>query len=269
MPPASVKTGTISGTVEDGDSHTPLQGLTVTLAFQGSGTVNPTAVTAADGSYTLSDVPTGTYLRLSVKGHGYAASSHVTVHPDATTMVDFGPRKDWAGPGTGATVTSSSGKDYSDIGCGPDAAIDGSQASGWSTNAGPGTSTDGGAGFGAKQVTVDLGRVLDVTGFAVDPSSTCGDDISSSVAGYTIETSADGTTWSAPTPGTFTPSDNGTLVQIDQTDPGVQYVRFTITSNQTTPTPATYASTCAAGSPKSGCTYTDLSELEVFGKPAP
>jgi len=67
-PPATNATGTISGTVTDGDSGLPLQGITVTLAFQGSGPANPTTVTQADGTYSIPDVPVGTYAKLAIKG---------------------------------------------------------------------------------------------------------------------------------------------------------------------------------------------------------
>ena len=53
-PPASARTASITGTVTDQDSGKPASGITVTLAFQGgNGTANPSAVTAADGTYTI------------------------------------------------------------------------------------------------------------------------------------------------------------------------------------------------------------------------
>ena len=36
----------------------------VKLAFQGGGAVNPSAVTAPDGTYTISGVPLGTYPKI-------------------------------------------------------------------------------------------------------------------------------------------------------------------------------------------------------------
>jgi hypothetical protein len=265
MPPKKLRTGTISGHVIDQDSEKPLKGQAVSLAFQGAGTVNPTTVTDADGRFTLSGIPAGHYRKLRVKGHGYQLTRSVTVLAGRSTSVTVRPRKDWAGPGTGTTVVSSGGQAYP--GCGPDAAIDGSQSSGWSTNAGPGDSTNGGQGFGPKSLVIELGHTLDVTGFAVDPSSSCGDDATSSVAKYTIETSASGQAdaWTTASTGTFTRAQNGTLVPLVVDVPGVRYVRFTIESNQT----PHYAASCAHGGDDSGCHFTDLSELEVFGKPAP
>ena len=51
MPPANPAKASITGTVTDQDSGTPVSGATVTLAFQGGGPVNPAAATAANGTY--------------------------------------------------------------------------------------------------------------------------------------------------------------------------------------------------------------------------
>ncbi len=262
MPPASLNPGFIHGRVTDGDSGDPLKGLTVSLAFQGSGAANPTTVTDANGEYLLSSIPAGTYNKLLVTGGGYRAQDRdVLVQGGDTTTVDFAPRLNWAGPGKGATATAD-GRDFSSIGCGADAAIDGSQASGWSTDA-----TASGSGIQERHLTVDLHRALDLTGFAVDPSSTCGDDPSSSTAGYRIETSPAGAThvWTVRSSGTFTSAQNGTLVPLNTTAAGVQFIRFTIISDQV----PNFAATCGGGGQLSGCRFTDMSELQVFGVPSP
>ena len=159
-------------------------------------------------------------------------------------------------------MVTATGKDYSSIGCGPDEAIDGSQATGWSTSAGKRSSTDGSKGFYAKHIVVQLGAAVDVTGLAVDPSSTCGDDPTSSTAGYKIEGSAneDGP-WSSLAGGTFTAADNGRMNELSATGSGVQFIRFTITSDQV----PDFDSTCAGGGGPSGGHFVDLSELQVFG----
>ncbi len=269
LPPATATTGTITGNVKDQDSGDNLEGETVSLKFAGAGFTNPTAVTDASGDYTLENVPVGHYLKLQVEGHGYSASTDVTVTSGSTVTKDFTPRKDWAAPGTGATVTT---KAYQYPGCGVDAAIDGSQASGWSSNAGPGTSTDASQGFVPKHMVVDLHRTLDVTGFGVDPSNTCGDDFSTAVQDYTIETSPDRATWTPfDTSGhpAFDGDDIGQLVQLNGTAPGVRYVKFTIKSNQTADDPAGYLATCGQGGGPFGCSFTDLTELAVYGTTTP
>ena len=67
-PPKKIDKGVLTGIVLDSATGQPVAGVPVTLAFQGLGIVNPTAITAADGSYSLGPVPTGTYAKLAVNG---------------------------------------------------------------------------------------------------------------------------------------------------------------------------------------------------------
>jgi hypothetical protein len=268
LPPATSTTGTITGNVKDQDSGANLAGETVSLKFEGAGPTNPTTLTDANGDYELDNIPVGHYLKLQIEGHGYKESEGVTVTAGTVTK-NFTPRKDWATPGTGATAKTDA-LEYP--GCGVDAAIDGSQSSGWSSNAGPGKSTDARQGFVAKSMVVDLHRTLNVTGFGVDPSNTCGDDFSTAVQDYTIQTSPDKTTWTpfdTSSHPVFDSADIGQLVQINSTAPGVRYVKFTIESNQTADNPADYLATCGDGGGPFGCSYTDLTELAVYGAPTP
>jgi hypothetical protein len=92
LPPASIVTGSILGTVTDRESGRPVAGLRVTLAFQGSGAVNPTATTDAQGHYAITGVPQGHYGKLVVQGRRYQARHSVTVG-SAPTTVDFTPAR--------------------------------------------------------------------------------------------------------------------------------------------------------------------------------
>jgi extracellular elastinolytic metalloproteinase len=92
MPPAAITTGSIQGLVTDLDTGDPIEGAAITLAFQGSGTVNPTAVTGPDGEYTLNGIPQGHYAELQVKANGYQERVPVTVGAGVTT-VDLTPRR--------------------------------------------------------------------------------------------------------------------------------------------------------------------------------
>jgi hypothetical protein len=65
-----------------------VKGVTVTLAFQGSGVVNPTTTTDDTGHFTLDNVPQGHYAKLTVRGAGLAATSGVAVGSGVTTA-DF------------------------------------------------------------------------------------------------------------------------------------------------------------------------------------
>jgi extracellular elastinolytic metalloproteinase len=69
QPPASVATSSITGQVKIGTN--PAAGVTVRLAFQGAGPVNPTTVTDGNGNYTLTGIPEGTYLKLQASGSGF------------------------------------------------------------------------------------------------------------------------------------------------------------------------------------------------------
>jgi len=86
MPPTVVQTGAVEGTVVDADSGDPLGGVTVRLAFQGSGAANPTTVTDADGHYTLTGVPQGHYGKLEIRGHGDQVDRALTVDAGTTTV---------------------------------------------------------------------------------------------------------------------------------------------------------------------------------------
>jgi hypothetical protein len=107
-----------------------------------------------------------------------------------------------------------------------------------------------------------LPKQVNVSSFGVDPSATCGDGASASPAGFRIETSPNGTTWTTAATGTFTSANDGKINEVAPAAgaTGVRFVRFTITSNQT----PDFATNCLGG-PFSGCSFTDLTELEVFG----
>jgi extracellular elastinolytic metalloproteinase len=89
MPPSTSRTGAIQGTVTDQVSGKPVRGMRVSLAFQGSGAVNPTAVTDDQGHYTIVGVPPGHFGELQATGHGYRTARTVTVHAGETTTADF------------------------------------------------------------------------------------------------------------------------------------------------------------------------------------
>jgi extracellular elastinolytic metalloproteinase len=264
MPPSGTGRGTISGVVTDRDSGAPVSGVPVSLAFQGgAGIANPTAITGPDGSYSLGPVPVGRYGKLQVDGAGYQpVRLPVTVTADGGHG-DLQVRRDWAAESGGASIADFNGPDFSPV-CGPAQAIDLNQASGWGSTTGDedGTPTNV---FVDKFLTVDLGRTIDVTAFGVDPSATCGDGASASTGKYRIETSPDGSAFTVAHSGTFTDEDRGRINELTPTAgaDGVRFVRFNILGNQT----PDFATNCPDGA-FSGCAFTDLTELEVFGTPA-
>jgi extracellular elastinolytic metalloproteinase len=265
VPPTDSTTGTITGKVVDSVTHDPVQGVPVTLAFQGADTVaNPTAVTNAKGKYSLGPVPTGTYSKLVVNGAGYVPiTTDVTVTSTGARQ-SFTVQRDWAAASGGARIRSYSGPDYTTSGCGPEGAIDLSQASGWGSTTGDNDGTPTNV-FVSKHITVKLPRSVDIDHFGVDPSATCGDGGSASTGDYRIQTSTDGSTWTTAATGTFTADQRGQINSVTPTAGGssVRFVKFTILSNQT----PDFATNCPDGA-FSGCQYTDLTELEVLGTPA-
>ena len=261
VPPAGNRTGVIRGRIVDSVSNQPVPGATVTLAFEGGrGIENPSATTDANGRYRIGPVPVGRYPKLAVSAAGYNLRRVAVRVTSAGARRDLSIVRDWAAISGGAQVTDFNGPDFSPQ-CGPAGAFDQSLSTGW------GSTTGNDAGdptnhFVPKHVVVKLPKPITVSSFAVDPSATCGDGASASTAGYTIETSANGTTWTTAASGTFTSADDGQLNTVTPTAgaSGVRYVRFTITSNQT----PNFSTSCPGGA-YSGCSFTDLTEVEVYG----
>ncbi len=265
-PPSTVQHADIAGTVTDEDSGDPVEGAVVTLPFQGGNPVNPSAVTDADGHYTISNVVVGDYSKLVVNGDGYLpVSTPVTVSVSGATK-DFSIRRDWAAASGGATIADFNGPDYSIYGCGPGEAIDLSQATGWSSTTGDddGTPT---TDFIDKFIVIALPTKVDITGVGIDPAATCGDGGSASLGKFAIETSSDGgSTWTPAATGEFTLEDRGLINQVDLTAGanGVDHVKVIMQGNQT----PDFETNCPDGA-YSGCSYTDLSEVTVYGAASP
>jgi extracellular elastinolytic metalloproteinase len=261
LPPATSASGFLTGTVTDSQTGDPVSGATVTLAFEGGrGFENPSATTDDDGSYSIGPVPVGRYPKLAVTAAGYDPVDTAVRVTRGVSERDFSLVRDWAAISGGAQVTDFNGPDYSPE-CGPGSAFDQSLANGWSSTTGD-DAGDPTNVFVPKHVVVELPRAVDVSAFGVDPSATCGDGASASTAGYTIETSPDGNTWTTAASGTFTSADDGKLDTVTPSAgaAAVRYVRFTFTSNQT----PDFADNCPNGA-YSGCSYTDVTEIEVFG----
>ncbi|MFK0113034.1 M36 family metallopeptidase [Streptomyces sp. NPDC091217] len=253
---------TLTGKVIDDDaSGAPAGGVTVSISGHSSGYPGSdfSAVTAADGTYTIAGVPEGTYRKVYASGGGYEPQIRtVDLRSDATA--DWTVRRNWAASLSGAKVADFSGADYSDSGCGPDDLIDMSAAV-WGSDARDGTN---GTGVDPVHNTVELPRAVDIRELLVDPTAGCGDDLSASLGDYRIETSTDGTTWTTAAEGHFTPADTGrqNSVQLKNgTGDNIQYVRLTMLGNQV----ADNGRDCAKDSGPAGCRYMDVTELVVHG----
>ncbi|WP_330288796.1 M36 family metallopeptidase [Streptomyces sp. NBC_00576] len=251
---------TLDGKVTDGGTGAPVSGVTVSISGHASGFpgADLSAVSAADGTYTIRNIPEGTYRKVYASGNGYEPQLRtITVNSGAA---DWALLRDWSAASGGAEIEEFSGADYSDFGCGPAAVIDLSGAV-WSSDANGGTN---GTGVDPVHTTVRLPVAVDVSELRVDPTAGCGDDLTSSLGDYRIETSTDGTTWATAAEGHFAPADTGreNAVPLNTgTEQNVRYVRVTMLGNQA----ADNGVDCAQNSGPSGCSYLDMTELIVNG----
>ena len=261
MPPApGTPTGTLSGTVTDQDSHTAIAGAVVGFGGHASGFPNDyAAVTAADGSYTISGIVAGTYPSVFSKAAGFDRDVTTVSVSSGANSKDWTMRRDWAALAGGGSVAAFNGPDFTDFGCGPSSAIDQSLGLGWGSTVDP---VDNVAT--PKYVTVKLPQSVNISEIAIDPSNTCGDGGSASTGDYSVEVSSDGTTFTAVSVGTFGVGNRGILnsVPLSGSTAAIQYVRFTMKGTQVP------GGLGACPGNFSGCDFMDMSELEVYGTPA-
>jgi extracellular elastinolytic metalloproteinase len=262
VPPAPFRArDVIAGTVID-DKGNPVRGAVVRVTGHGD---RFQAVTNAKGEYVIRDLLPGTYRKVVAGAPGFFPAVQ-PVNTRRGASADFQITRDFAAKSGGAEIVGFNGPDYTEFGCGPDGAIDLSLGTGWGSTTGDdqGTPTNE---FVPKFITVDMHTVVNVDTFGVDPNATCGDPGSASTGRFRIETSPDRTTWTTAAEGEFTPADRGRLndvTPIPGTAEAVRFVRFTILGNQT----PDFATNCPDG-PFAGCSFTDLTELAVFGSEAP
>jgi hypothetical protein len=263
MPPSpTAPRGILTGLVTDQATGDPVAGAMVAITGHSSGfTGDYVDVTDALGRYTIASVFAGTYPSVAVLAPGYERlESTITVAPPGI-RADFAPRRNWAAGEGGSAVASFNGPDLTAFGCGPSAAFDLSQGTGWGSTTGDDLGTPTNV-MVPKFVVVELPATVSVSGFAVDPSHVCGDPGSSSTGDYRIETSPDGTTWNVADEGTFTVANRYRYNEIAPDAPisGVRFVRFTMLSPQV----PDFGTNCPDGA-FGGCRFTDMSELQVFG----
>ena len=259
-PPAGTPTGSLTGTITDQDTGAPAAGVTVEFAGHTSGFAGDyVGVTGADGTYTISGILPGTYPEVRARGGVYEPQIRTISIASRTNVVNWVMRHDWAALSGGSAVTAFDGDPWPT--CGPDLMLDMDQSTGvsWFTAFNP----DG----TLKPITtvVKLPAAVNINGIAINPTGTCGDDGSSSVGGYKVETSVDGTTWTDASAGTFHVADQNRMNSLPlapASTAGVRYVRYTILSTQV----AESGGTCPSFD-FSGCFFVDTVELAVYGMP--
>jgi extracellular elastinolytic metalloproteinase len=264
MPPApGTPTGSLTGVVTDQDAGTPIAGAVVGFGGHASGFPGDyAAVSDATGHYTISGILPGTYPAVFARGDGFDQQTTTLSIASHASVRNWALRRDWAALGGGGSVVAFNGPDFTPFGCGPSSAIDQSLGNGWGS-----TSDLVGGVATPKFVTVKLPRAVNIAAVAIDPGNTCGDGGSASTGGYRLETSTDGTNFTLASSGTFGLADRHRLNSVPLaagTTAGITHLRFTMVSPQIPGDPATL---CPG--PFSGCLFMDMSELEVYGTPAP
>ncbi len=256
----------VSGMVIDGATGQGIEGVLVLISGHGDAY---SAMTDTSGTYELPGVVAGAYEDVRVSAPGYDGTSlDLTVSGRRTTL-DAELRRNWAAD---ATVVDASGRDLSDVGCGPDAAFDSSAVTGWSTSAGDADTEEPTAVPIPKQVAIELREPVDIAAgadaegaaFRVDPSHTCGNPGSTSTDEYQIDVSTDGAQWITVAAGSFGTT-RGRLVpaEAQESVTDVRFVRFWMRSPQV----PDLAEQCPEG-PYAGCRFMDVTEIQVFGTPA-
>jgi extracellular elastinolytic metalloproteinase len=234
--------GTIHGVITDATTHHPIAHATVGIVDHLTGSTqqspdNLVDVTAADGSYSIPNVPR--HSGYSIEALGYDPASTVSVQ-SATVTKNLAVHRDWAALSGGATIQSVSPPNFGNFGCPPDAAFDLQTSSGW-----------GSARPTPRQITVRLPHAVNISEFRLDPDAACGDSSSAAVKGFKIETkTASGGFVTAVNRGAGVPLGGFTTLHPTAGAHNVLFVRFTMTSNH--------------GDPQ----FVDMTELLVHGTAA-
>jgi extracellular elastinolytic metalloproteinase len=268
MPPPSTAKGVITGTVTDSKTGDPVEGATVTLAFQRGGVKNPSVTTDAGGVYTLPPVPQGVYPKLSISARGYDAfTARVNVSGPSVTK-DGAIDRDWVARKGGATITKHTGF-TAPRGCNWTNLNDQSQVTGWVTAASLSRAGHVTAKT-PKQVTIHLPEAVDIDRISVDPTAACNVGLSAATGQYRIETSTDGVNFATAAQGTFLVDNRGHLNDVTLTGntTGVTDIRFWILKPMVLVDTDAYPDGCADPTMFGGCTFMSASEMEVYGAPA-
>ncbi len=263
-PPAGTPTGTVAGKVTNRDTGAPIADVAVRFGGHDSGFGGSlSAVTDANGAYTIPGVLPGTYPKAYAFGAGAEAEIRAISVRSGATTVNWALRHNWATTSAGAEVTAFNGEDESEFGCGPGDLLVATPlgSRGWSTD--KEINPDG--TVASRFVTIKLTKPVNVNSIEIDPSNNCGDDPPAAAKDVTIETSVDGKTWITAGTGDFKPADLNALhpVQLAPgSTAGVQFVRLTVRSNQLSFYPGTV---CSPQPTSAGCIYMDVKRIAVRG----
>ncbi|WP_426566319.1 M36 family metallopeptidase [Angustibacter sp. McL0619] len=259
VPPTGAPNASLDGVVTTAGTTTPAAGVTVFFGGHASGFAGDlAAVTDAQGRYLITGFFPGRYADVVAGGPGYLPQVRTLSLHQGRNTVNWSAVRNWAQAAGGASITETNDDTGAPFGCGAAALIDGNQGVGWSAFL-PGPGQD-------VHAVVQLPTSVNVSSVQVDPSGTCGDDISASTGDYRFETSTDGTTWTVAATGHFTPAQIHTLANVPLaagSTAGVRFVRLVLLGTQT----GDFGVDCTTVV-TSGCVFIDASELVVQGTPA-
>jgi hypothetical protein len=180
-----VRCGRVEGIVRDADTALPVPGATVTVSGADTGIpVELSAITAADGTYRILDVPNHVYPNVIVSAPGYLRERVRDVRVAGTATVDTEIARNWAQLDGGAVLTNVTGGSP-DPSCGAEQALDGDRATAWLTRP---------VGGVKPALTIRLPQAVDVTRIALDPL-TCTSQVRFFLRGFTVFTRVEGETW--------------------------------------------------------------------------
>ena len=289
-PKPNAPKGQLSGVISDVDTAARIPGAIVAFGGHDHGAGDYVATSGANGAYAIFDIFTGTYPKVSARGAGFdsVVLDTLTIRT-GSNVHDFALRRDFASASGGGSIAAFNGPDFTGFGCGPINAIDQSQGSGWGSDTDHDSLITGLASD--KFIVVKLPVKVNVSEIKVNPANTCGDPGSSSTRGFRIDVSADGVSFTTLTAGVFYRANRGVMNSVFLGSlPGVQFVRFWMLNPQVPSDPNPNAACtgpadcgtapdddtgvavhCGAGKDNGfgGCTFMDMVELAVYGRPAP
>jgi extracellular elastinolytic metalloproteinase len=178
-------------------------------------------------------VPRHVYPALEVRGPGYEqfVVTDVVVHSDI--VVNGKVTRDWASLAGGATLLSFTPPDYAPF-CGSNAngAFDLNLGNGWPSDS---VNNPSSGVTGPRKATVELPTAVDISAFTVASGGTCGDDDSSAVTDFKIQTKTAGGSWQIAFQGTATVDGQLHAYAPTGAADGVVQIRFIMLANNGNP----------------------------------
>ncbi len=262
-PPTGSPAGIVRGVVRD-DGGAPIAGALVGLGgHDGPTGAGPAlqSTTNNQGAYEITGIPQASYPQLTVAAPaGYADAFGGAVTVGSTPLSkDLTVRRNYADARTGASITSGARND-APWGCGFRNMIDGNESTVMET-ASPAFADDPGTPeveSTPRTLDVTLPQAVNGAEVYIDPTAGCGVLADSSLAGYEVQVSTDGSSFTKVGEGTF---ERNSLYRLNRVPTkgmpnGVRAVRLIAHSTQG-----------MIGGPIGDLGVLDVAELQVYARP--